>query len=277
MKLRIEQGDVSRELEVPEGSASLGSGPLDELRLTGVPERFLRLHREGERLMVEGARVFSIDGVMVPSRVPRLLLAGERVQLPGGVQLTLIDPTEAEPPAGTVAMLKQFLGESDSAETLRVPHLICLTGLDVGRRFPLCDGTSAIGRGEEMTIRIRDRAVSRCHARVLKLDEGFALDDASLVNGVYVNGSRLASRTLLQCGDIIELGQSLLRFETGGPPAPSSLTTNDHDSQAAAPAPVAGSNPGRRRTVFGWSEWMLIAGGAVLTLIGLVVSLSLLR
>jgi pSer/pThr/pTyr-binding forkhead associated (FHA) protein len=184
-----------------------------------------------------------------------------------------------------VAVLQQCLAEPEGDGGGAVPHLLCLTGLDVGKRFPLCDGTTSLGRGEEMNARIRDRAVSRRHARVLKLADGFALEDAGTSNGVFVNGARITGRVHLSAGDIVELGHTLLRFDEPqpGPAAVPSVApeprAEEARPEAEAPASTSPSAPGRivRPGRFGWVEWLMIVGGAALTVVGLAVSLTLLR
>ncbi len=283
MNLLLHRGADRVTLTLAEGTQVAGGSESDDHRIPELPPHFLRLHREGDRLMVEAARVFSIDGVLVPPRVPRLLLVGERLELPGGVAMTLEpEPEGAEGPVGTVAVLRQFLTDPEHGAAGSAPQLICLTGLDVGRRFPVCDGTSAIGRGEDVAIRVRDRAVSRRHARILKLAGGHFLEDAGSPNGVFLNGVRLVQRAELRHGDILELGQSLLRFEVpqeraagsaqpGPLPAPEPLSA----SEPALPpsVPFGGSAPAG----LGWKEWAMIVGGAALALAGVVVTWTIAR
>ena len=61
------------------------------------------------------------------------------------------------------------------------------TGPLMGIRHVLGDKPIVIGRGEDCDIRILDNSVSRRHARVEHLDEGFFVLDMQSTNGTFVN------------------------------------------------------------------------------------------
>jgi pSer/pThr/pTyr-binding forkhead associated (FHA) protein len=76
-------------------------------------------------------------------------------------------------------------------------------------------GTGAtIGRYASCDIVLDDDAVSRLHARVEPTDGGFALVDLGSSNGFRVNGERATYRLLVP-GDIVHIGDCVLRFEGG--------------------------------------------------------------
>jgi predicted component of type VI protein secretion system len=133
--------------------------------------------------------------------------------------------------------------------------------MDLGRRFHLARHRSELGRGDGVDLRIRDRAVSRQHARIRRTRKGFLLEDSGAPNGVLVNGQRLRGPTLLTDGAVIQLGYSLFRF-TGvpkpavpvGPPPPESPV-----ARAPSKRPVR-------------SELALICFGAALAVVGAVVT-----
>jgi serine/threonine protein kinase len=71
-----------------------------------------------------------------------------------------------------------------------------------------------IGRGRDSHTRIQDPRVSRIHCRVeWEGDQAFVRDEGSPA-GTYVNGQRV-SRTRLRSGSVIQIGDTLLRFEVG--------------------------------------------------------------
>ena len=54
--------------------------------------------------------------------------------------------------------------------------------------------------------------VEKLHARILRRDTGYYLDDASTPGGTFLNDVRIARPTPLRSGDAIRVGKSVLRF-----------------------------------------------------------------
>ena len=90
---------------------------------------------------------------------------------------------------------------------------------DEGKRttVPLTRDSYTIGRKEGNTIRLTERNVSRDHAKLSKQNgaapaasmngaAGYALEDCSSYNGVYVNGIRVGALQGLTHGDLIQIG-----------------------------------------------------------------------
>lgn len=81
-----------------------------------------------------------------------------------------------------------------------------------GRRQPVTNPTTTVGRAEGCGLRIEDPRVSRRHARLV-LEEGqLAIEDLGSPNGTVVNGLRVG-RQRLQDGDLLVLGKYRLRIE----------------------------------------------------------------
>ncbi len=77
--------------------------------------------------------------------------------------------------------------------------------------IPVGEGSLRLGRGIGADVVLEDRSVSRRHAVITCRDgEVVLLDDRSL-NGVFVNGERVAQATLRD-GDAIALGDVQMRF-----------------------------------------------------------------
>jgi len=90
------------------------------------------------------------------------------------------------------------------------------------QEFTLTEATATIGRHASCDIVLNDDAVSRTHARVERTDGGFVLTDLGSVNGLRVNGERTTYHLLVP-GDVVHLGDCVLRFEggvDGAAPAP---------------------------------------------------------
>lgn len=82
--------------------------------------------------------------------------------------------------------------------------------------FELTQPETVIGRHPECTVQIQSNMVSRKHARVLKRDNEFLVEDMGSGNGTFVNGKKIDGITVLNHDDRIKLGPILLRFEGDG-------------------------------------------------------------
>lgn len=95
-------------------------------------------------------------------------------------------------------------------------RLVVLTAPLAGAEFALPDrGELRIGRAEELEITIDHRSVSREHARLSCENGRYRLIDRGSSNGVMVNGDRVTDAEL-NAGDVLELGEVLLRFVGAG-------------------------------------------------------------
>ena len=79
--------------------------------------------------------------------------------------------------------------------------------------FPIKEGTTTIGRNIENSIVINDEQVSNNHAAIFTEDLKIWIEDLKSRNGVYLNGKRITSQSLLHDGYLIRLGNTILRFE----------------------------------------------------------------
>ena len=104
--------------------------------------------------------------------------------------------------------LKEGLVPPDTGIFLRVE-----AGLSKGKVFTLsAGGVYVIGR-EGADVVLDDDKVSRKHAEIGLYGPGaYVLRDLASTNGTYVNDRRVSEKTRLQNGDLIRLGDTLLRF-----------------------------------------------------------------
>jgi len=94
--------------------------------------------------------------------------------------------------------------------------LTVLQGPDKGRRFELPDDEpQIIGRSSE-ALPLTDRTISRRHAALTPDDGQWWINDQQSANGTFVNGVRASGRVLLQAGDQIRTGSTLLVFGDEG-------------------------------------------------------------
>ncbi len=131
-----------------------------------------------------------------------------------------------------------------------------------GQVFPLDLDTITLGRHVDNTIVLSDSKVSRFHAEIMMQGGRWVIRDLGSANGTYVNGQRIGNVRVLQSGDVIGLGDTLLRAEwrTASP---------EQDTLAERLPPAAEAAPARART-----PWLAIVLALLLAL-ALVAALLL--
>lgn len=97
---------------------------------------------------------------------------------------------------------------------------------------PLARDEYSIGRGEDNTVRLTERNISRRHARIAREAERWVVFDAGSYNGCYVNGARVNQRQELAHGDLVQLGDYRLELVDEAMEQPAS----GFDSKATVPA-----------------------------------------
>jgi pSer/pThr/pTyr-binding forkhead associated (FHA) protein len=80
------------------------------------------------------------------------------------------------------------------------------------RHIELTHETLTIGRKADNTLAIEDPAVSGHHARIVKIQAVFFLEDLKSTNGTAINGQPI-TRHQLRDGDLITIGQHRLVFQ----------------------------------------------------------------
>jgi pSer/pThr/pTyr-binding forkhead associated (FHA) protein len=96
------------------------------------------------------------------------------------------------------------------------PRLVVLNAPVAGAEFSLPEqGELTVGRAPELDITLDHRSVSREHAKIACDRAEVRIIDAGSVNGVVVNREKV-TEARLQPGDIIELGDVIVRFVGAG-------------------------------------------------------------
>lgn len=88
---------------------------------------------------------------------------------------------------------------------------------------PLLRNEVTIGREKGNTIRLTERNVSRAHARLIRRNGAFVVQDLGSYNGVTVNGQRIENATPLESGDQLEIGDYGLTFQSDAAATTSTL------------------------------------------------------
>src|SRR5579859_3540588 len=90
--------------------------------------------------------------------------------------------------------------------------IVVRQGKEPGRIFEVRKERLTIGRSRESDIFLEDLAVSRLHTTVARDESGrYILRDENSANGTYVNGQRISEHVLDE-GDEIQVGQTVLAF-----------------------------------------------------------------
>lgn len=86
-------------------------------------------------------------------------------------------------------------------------------GKDAGRTYEVRKDRMTIGRNRESDIFLEDLAVSRTHTSVGRDDRGrYIVRDENSANGTFVNNQRINGEQVLEDGDEIQIGQTVLAF-----------------------------------------------------------------
>lgn len=108
------------------------------------------------------------------------------------------------------------LRETASETAWHEPMYKLVISDDEGRTtvVPLLREEITIGRTEGNTIRLTERNVSRHHARLLKRNGSYIVEDLGSYNGVIVNGGRIDAKMKLSAGDQLGIGDYDLAFQS---------------------------------------------------------------
>ncbi len=121
---------------------------------------------------------------------------------------------DARRPLSTVARRLDAGPDRPQAGTPGSDCLVVLHGRDRGRRYDLQGGQLRVGRAADAEICLCDESVSRRHAVVRRVDDGWVVIDADSTNGTYVDGERVRVRQLLP-GDRVDFGGAILKLLGG--------------------------------------------------------------
>lgn len=217
MRIDIVWNEDATQVDLVDGVITVGGAATDGICIAGLPHGLLSLTLDAGRLSVTALRSVRIGEALFPARIPRLLVEGEDLKLPNDVIIRRtvdVAKRESRKTIGTAFVAQELLSGDLAPQDTRAATLTCVTGLDQGRIFPIPFEDNSIGRADDAAIRIRDRSVSRCHARLVRRGREHRVEVVtSSMNGLYVNGRLVKKDKTLKTGDVIELGQTVLRFD----------------------------------------------------------------
>ncbi len=93
--------------------------------------------------------------------------------------------------------------------------LRAVKGLAPGQIFPVERASAILGRHPECDIVLDQKAVSRQHARILRIDSKHYIEDLRSRNGTFVNDQPVQGRRLLQDGDRVRICDLEFVFHEG--------------------------------------------------------------
>jgi len=96
----------------------------------------------------------------------------------------------------------------------RMPVLRVKNGPDKGKVLEVVNQPLTIGRDATESLQVLDQGASRRHAEIFKIGEMVFIRDLGSKNGTFVNDERIHEE-LLQLGDKVKIGTTLLAFEEG--------------------------------------------------------------
>jgi pSer/pThr/pTyr-binding forkhead associated (FHA) protein len=222
-RLRVERGpNAGQSFPIDRPSATIGRQEnnaivLDDARLSRQHARV-----ESGPLGLTVTDLNSANGTLVNGRpvtgsVP--LHAGDRLQLgdtvmvlEGGAPASLGGASAPLGDADATMIASAPVGGLASASTpaADVPRLVVQ---ETGKVFHLDRPSMVIGRQPENELPLEDTQSSRQHARFEIRDGQVTVSDLNSANGTRVNGVRISVPTMLNNGDVVQIGTSHLRVD----------------------------------------------------------------
>ncbi len=140
----------------------------------------------------------------------------------------LEEPTVAEPDSPELSTITPLRADNN------VARLIITQGNDAGQEIELRPNKPhTIGRGLDNDVVLTDIAVSRKHFDLKFADGAWIISDHGSGNGTVVNGNVEDNPFMLASGDLIEIGNTVFRFEQpNGAPRSVQQHAYDNDNDA---------------------------------------------
>ena len=124
--------------------------------------------------------------------------------------LSLKAPKDSERTMATVLMTRLH----DTKVQDRFNRLMVLGDDErIASTYPLNRKVTLVGRSRRCQVTLKDALVSVKHLSVSVADKACVVDDLGSSNGTFINGERLTGARVLNHGDEIMLGKTILRFD----------------------------------------------------------------
>lgn len=95
----------------------------------------------------------------------------------------------------------------------RVPtHLVLTTGPLTGTSLPLRDSGVLIGRNPECSLVLDDEFASGRHARIIRAEDGWYVEDLGSTNGTFLGQYRVGDPVPVETGTAIRIGRTVIEL-----------------------------------------------------------------
>jgi pSer/pThr/pTyr-binding forkhead associated (FHA) protein len=238
---------------VPAGETIIGSAPGSAIVLEGEgvqPRHAILLGTPQGAAAIRAAAAgvdLLVNGVRLGAD-PTPVLHGDKIQI-GPHEILAVDDRRIGHTqlfdSGAFTDLAPSARPTASAEPSG-GRLVCLTD---GREYTISGERLVFGRDASCDVVVGGTEVSRRHAEIERISEGYVLNDFS-VNGTYVNGERVGRQHLLARADVIRIGHDEFRFyaDIASPTPPRSRRSVP---QVTAPHPPTGAGARLSDTMHG--------------------------
>jgi len=98
-----------------------------------------------------------------------------------------------------------------------------MNGTFIGRKYPLNNGSTLVGRDPGLDITVQEESVSRRHAELIYDGNSLQVMDLGSTNGTFINDLPVKNKTASQ-GDVIRFGNIIFKYIPAG-----SIETVFHD------------------------------------------------
>ncbi|MCI0527224.1 MAG: FHA domain-containing protein, partial [Nitrospira sp.] len=211
------QGAVQK-IIIHKGIFTIGRSKENDLMLDDalVSRMHATLRQEGTDFVLEDEK--SRNGVFVNGKtISRVKLSdGDKIQI-GGFKLQFLfsDSPQAVPNKATAVVGDETMVRTDmhllDGKARRQPRcwLEVVDGPLRGCRFEISEVKTVLGRSQADVV-LKDLKVSRQHATIEWMEEGYRYIDHGSTNGSFINDQRVTTY-MLSTGDMIKLGNTELK------------------------------------------------------------------
>ncbi len=148
-------------------------------------------------------------------------------------------PTTVHDPHRDQELAASYNPHEVGDDGFRPAFLYVEKGPGAGQLVPVRQGSLVIGRASVADLRLQHPSISRRHAQLIRRGELFFIKDLGSQNGTFVNQRRLSGEVEVQPGDLVALGNAVIRLR--GPIGRSAPTL-------AKPVPASSTKPRRPET-----------------------------
>jgi two-component system cell cycle response regulator len=96
------------------------------------------------------------------------------------------------------------------------PCLVQYSGAKIGKRFNLKSGENIIGQKMGLIVTLPETSVAETHARLLVNKHDCMIEDLTGNGSTFVNEAVVQTTQILRDGDILRVGQIMLKFFQDG-------------------------------------------------------------